>query len=155
MLFPGLAVAASLWLESSPRGKDTGVSMWALTTGSQETRCPKWKHSSKSGWGDRHGSEQQRGFTYGSLWPGVGSDLKPPFTVAGLPLWLTWLRICLQCRRPVFIPWVGKIPWRRERQPTLEFLPGEESHGQKRLVGYSSWGHKGSDTTNFQFHFFF
>ena len=23
------------------------------------------------------------------------------------------LRICLQCRRPEFDPWVGKIPWRR------------------------------------------
>ena len=24
-----------------------------------------------------------------------------------------------------FNPWVGKIPWRREWQPTLVFLPGE------------------------------
>ena len=24
-------------------------------------------------------------------------------------------KICLQCRRPGFNPWVGKIPWRRER----------------------------------------
>ena len=28
-------------------------------------------------------------------------------------------------RRPRFDPWVGKIPWRREWQPTLVFLPGE------------------------------
>ena len=35
-----------------------------------------------------------------------------------------------------FDPWVGKIPWRREWQPTLVFLPGE-SHGQRSLVGYS------------------
>ena len=28
---------------------------------------------------------------------------------------------------------------------TLVFLP-EESHGQRRLVGYSPWGHKESDT---------
>ena len=41
--------------------------------------------------------------------------------------------------------WVGKIPWRRAWQPTLVFLPGE-SHGQRRLAGYSPWGHKGSDT---------
>ena len=27
-------------------------------------------------------------------------------------------RICLQCRRPEFDPWVGKIPWRRAWQPT-------------------------------------
>ena len=31
-------------------------------------------------------------------------------------------------------------------QPTPVFLPGE-FHGQQRLVGYSPWGHKESDTT--------
>ena len=34
-------------------------------------------------------------------------------------------------------PWVGKIPWRRERQPTPVFLPGK-FHGQRSLAGYSS-----------------
>ena len=29
------------------------------------------------------------------------------------------------CGRPEFHPWVGKIPWRKEWQPTLVFLPGE------------------------------
>ena len=33
-----------------------------------------------------------------------------------------------------FDPWVKKIPWRREWQPTLVFLPGE-FHGQRSLVG--------------------
>ena len=51
-----------------------------------------------------------------------------------------------QCRRHGFSPWVGKIPWRRKWQPTPVFLPGE-SHGQRSLEGYSSWGHKESDTT--------
>ena len=37
--------------------------------------------------------------------------------------------------------WVGKIPWRREWQPTLVFLP-RESHGQRSLVGYGAWGCK-------------
>ena len=45
-------------------------------------------------------------------------------------------RICLQCRRPGFDPWVGKTPWRRKWQPTPGFLPGE-SHGQRSLEGYS------------------
>ena len=45
---------------------------------------------------------------------------------------------------PGFDPWVGKIPWRREWQPTPVFLPGE-SHGQRSLVGYSPWGRKESD----------
>ena len=31
----------------------------------------------------------------------------------------------LQCGRPGFNPWVGKIPWRRERLHTPVFWPGE------------------------------
>ena len=34
-------------------------------------------------------------------------------------------RIGLQCGKPGFDPWIGKIPWRRAWQPTLVFLPGE------------------------------
>ena len=53
---------------------------------------------------------------------------------------------CLQWRRPGFDPWVGKISWRRKRQPTPVLLPGE-SHGRRSLVGYSPWGCKESDMT--------
>ena len=38
-------------------------------------------------------------------------------------------------RRCGFDPWVGKIPWRSEWQPTPVFLPGESHHGQRSLVG--------------------
>ena len=31
-------------------------------------------------------------------------------SILGLPLWLSWQRIHLQCRRSGFDPWVGKIP---------------------------------------------
>ena len=51
-----------------------------------------------------------------------------------------------RCRRCGFHPWVKKIPWRRARQPTPLFLPGE-SHGQRSLDGCSPWGRKESDTT--------
>ena len=44
--------------------------------------------------------------------------------------WETW-----------FVPWVGKIPWRRLWQPT----PGEPAR-QGSLVGYSPWGLKELDT---------
>ena len=54
--------------------------------------------------------------------------------------------ICLECWRPGFDPWVGKIPWRRKWQPTPVLLPGE-SHGGRSLVGYSPWGRKESDMT--------
>ena len=60
-------------------------------------------------------------------------------------------RIHLQCRRPRFHLWVGKIPWRREWLPTLVFVPGE-LHGQRSLVGYSPWGHKESDTAEWLTH---
>ena len=64
----------------------------------------------------------------------------------GLPWWLRWERICLKYERPGFYPWIRKILWRREWQPTPVFLPGE-SHGQRSLSGYSPWGCKESDTT--------
>ena len=58
--------------------------------------------------------------------------------ILGLPLWLSWSTIHLQCRRPEFDPWIGKIPWRRERLPTPLFWPGE-FHGP--------WSCKESDMT--------
>ena len=39
---------------------------------------------------------------------------------------------CLQCGRPGFDPWVGKIRWRKKWQPTPVFLPGK-FHGQRNL----------------------
>ena len=49
-------------------------------------------------------------------------------------------RIYLQCGRHGFDPWVGKIPWRKERLPTTVFWPGE-------FHGHTLWGHKELDTT--------
>ena len=75
----------------------------------------------------------------------------------GQPLWevvsspslgiIYWMLVrALQCRRPGFDPWAGKIPWRRKWQPVPVFLPGK-SHGQRSLAGYSPWDHKESDLT--------
>ena len=47
----------------------------------------------------------------------------------------------IDCGRPGFDCWVGKIPWRRERLPTPVFWPGEFN----KL--YSPWDPKESDTT--------
>ena len=44
--------------------------------------------------------------------------------------------------------WDGKIPWRRKWQRTPIFLTGK-FHGQRSLVGYSPWGHKESDSTEY------
>ena len=58
-----------------------------------------------------------------------------------LPRWLSDKESACQCkrlRRQAFDPWVGKIPWRREWQPTPVFLPGkipwtEESGGLQSM----------------------
>ena len=68
------------------------------------------------------------------------------FRKMGRPLVQTQ-KICMECRRSGFHPWVRKIPWRREWPPTPGFLSGK-SHGQRSLVGYSPWDSKGSDITD-------
>ena len=55
-------------------------------------------------------------------------------------------KIRLQCRRPGFDPWVGKIPWRRAWQP-LQYSCLENSHEQRRLAGCSPRCCKESDKT--------
>ena len=59
----------------------------------------------------------------------------------GLPWWHSGKRICLQYRRLMFDPWVGKIPWRRKWQCTPVFLP-EKFQAQRSLAGYSPGGHE-------------
>ena len=49
-------------------------------------------------------------------------------------------------KRCGFYSQVTKILWIRKWQPTLVFLPGK-FHGQRGLVGYSPWGPKESDMT--------
>ena len=65
----------------------------------------------------------------------------------GYPLQYSWASLVAQLVKNLpamqagFNPWVGKIPWRRERPLTPEFWPGEFH----RL--YSPWGHKELDPT--------
>ena len=69
--------------------------------------------------------------------------------IIAVPKWLSSKEPACQGqrhKRPRFDPWVRKTPWRRKWQPPPVFLPGE-SHGQRSLVGYSSWDPKESDMT--------
>ena len=43
---------------------------------------------------------------------------------------------CKRCKRRLWDPWAGKIPWSRKWQPTPEFLSGKY-HWQRSLAGYS------------------
>ena len=44
------------------------------------------------------------------------------------------------------IPGFGRFPWRKKWQPSPVLLP-RKSNGRRILVGYSPWGHKESDMT--------
>ena len=75
----------------------------------------------------------------------LGFSLSLVFHCWGLPRWLSGKESSCQFRRCGFSSWVRKIPQRRKWQPTPVFLPGK-SHGERSLVGYSSWGCQESDT---------
>ena len=82
----------------------------------------------------------QDGWRWCPPWAEVISSALP----WGFPGGVSGIEPACQCRRLKkrgFDPWVGKIPRKRKWQPTPVFLPGE-SQGQRRLVGYSPWGHK-------------
>ena len=109
----------------------------------------KWKVKVKSlsrvrllatPWTAAHQAPPSMGFSRQECWSGVPAHCHPNpvqrFAAIGKWHMLHWaslviqMVICLQCRRPRFDPWVGKIPWRREWQPTPVFLPGE-SHDRR------------------------
>ena len=71
---------------------------------------------------------------------------KEAFLSGGFPRSSVGKESVFQCRRPQFSPWVRKIPYRTEWQPTPVVFPGK-FHGQGNLAGYSPWGRKESDTT--------
>ena len=80
-----------------------------------------------------------------SLIPGWGRSAGEGF---GCPLHYSWASLVAQLVKNLpaiwetcFDPWVGKIPWRRERLPIPVFWPGE-FHGL-----YSPWGCKELDMT--------
>ena len=115
-----------------------GWLLWLLTD--CETLTLPWDHNK-----DKHDKEWKLQIRMCDLLPKYVVDherKKKQFSTGNnhLQLWLSWLRIHLQCGRPGFDPWVWKIPWRRERLPTPVFWPGE-FHGL-----YSPWGCKESDT---------
>ena len=81
------------------------------------------------------------GAQVGACWLPV---LCPTLPALGLTWWLRYRPQCGSCG---FDPWVRKIPLRRKWQATPVLLPGK-FHGWRSLVGYSPWGRKESDTTD-------
>ena len=59
-------------------------------------------------------------FSSTTVYKGINSSVLP--LLYGLPWWLRLLRTHLQCEKPGFDPWVGKIPWRKEWLPIPVFF---------------------------------
>ena len=119
----------------------------AQETSSQALDCwwATWNPAPLSGFELREVNRRLQAFTL----PFPMNFSSSHFCSVMLPWWLRGWRICLQCwtcRRHRFNLWVRKIPWRKKWQLTAVFLPGK-SHGRRSLAGYSPWGHKGLDTT--------
>ena len=104
-----------------------------------------WVNSGSWWWTGKSGMLQSMGSQRVEHNWGTKLNWTEPNHFIGLPCGSNGKESGLQFRRPGFNPWVGKIPWRREWQPTPVFLP-EEFHGQRCLVGYSPWGYRESET---------
>ena len=71
-------------------------------------------------------------YTYACVWPAILNFL----------MWFRGSSVCLQCGRPGFEPWVGKIPWRRmaTHSSILAWrIPWTEELGRLQSTGSQSW----------------
>ena len=70
-----------------------------------------------------------------------------------LPWWFRWYRICLQCGRPGFDPWVGKIPLEKEMATCSSILaweiPWTEQPGGLQSMGLQRVGHNWATNTQY------
>ena len=74
----------------------------------------------------------------------------PSYWVCGLPPWLSSKESACQCRRRKrcgFNHWLGKVLWRMAWQLNSSILGLKNPNGQSSLVGYSPWGGKESEKT--------
>ena len=71
-------------------------------------------------------------------------------SLVAFPGGLEGKNVCPQCRRPGFNPWVGKIPWRRKRQPSPVLtwkIPWAEEPRRLQSMGSRRVGHDSATIT--------
>ena len=87
--------------------------------------------------------------TLGSVvWTGAASGVSPAVTTPLASPWLSGKESACQVGDGGSILGLGRSSGRRKWQPTPVFLPGK-SPGQRSLAGYSPWGRKESDMTEY------
>ena len=126
VLFTGFKNSSSLI-----KGKSLMKSMFSSQGGpsnSSHHSAGFWRKRPAFRGGDR-GAEWGRQSTFCSIL--IQKSCLNQFYGCWMCVWATGLpcssnsRVCLQCRRPRFDPWVEKLLRRREWQSTSEFLLGE------------------------------
>ena len=84
-----------------------------------------WTLASEQGSSTPAPLSSSRGCSQGHYKRRLSDLLHQNWSHTHLPWWLRRWGILLQCRRPGFHPWVGKISWRRGWLPTPVFLLGK------------------------------
>ena len=136
--------------------------MWVWSLGQEDPLEKEMAtHSSSLAWKNRQrtwteepgGLQSNRLRRVGHNWATEYTHVKNEWSCTlktGASLVAQTVKNLLQCKQPGTIPGSGRSPGERNGHPLFihspVFLPGE-SHGQRSLAGYSPWGHKESDMT--------
>ena len=99
-----------------PHPEPRALASWGFSQTALQ-RLPRPRKRAPGGSQEQGSEEEPLPRTVGARSPGRGQGLGPP----------------MQCGRPRFNPWVGKIPWRRKWQPTPVLMPGK-FHGWRSEV---------------------
>ena len=137
---------ASRWEMTAEKARSC-LSRHTPLTGNKQPRKRVLGHPHLQGVGRRSGAEGRRldDTPAGDVLLKVPPFLRP----IGLSWRLSGKEHACNAGDIEFNPWVGEIPWRRQRQPTPGFLPGE-SHGQRSLASSSPWGRRELDKTAYE-----
>ena len=128
-------------MDSRVRVRECGKTGWRAEQRENVAGCETWGKSIHSSVGKESACNAGDPGSIPGLGRSAGEGISYPLQYSWASLMAQLGRIRLQCRRPGFDPWVGKIPWRRKRLHTPVFWLGE-FHGL-----YSPWGFKELDTT--------
>ena len=108
----------------------------------QEVDLFREKHTPQTEWGTSQ--KVRTALKYGVVsFSGLGNFIGSVLPPQGFPGGST-VKNLPAMQETAFDPWVGKIPWRREGQPTPVFLPGESMD----RGAWPPWGCKKSDTSD-------
>ena len=171
LLFGGLVVRQSLHTKEIPRwgsricAQDSGLNPWKRAVNAGSSTISSWSLILMAGLQRNDATWLEWGFLlgfgHGCIWWRQSSSSKHRTTVR-------WSNAYGRKSDPPssphqvqenslsrVMPFLGVEPGVGDRkwQPTPVFLPGK-SHGQRSLVGYSLWGHKELDTTEWLTLFF-